>query len=90
MARKGVTINMETLKNGMVLLEREEPPISGVKKYLRGNEFLMVNPFKKVKKTEGPKRAASISRRSKTRNKSKGKSKSPSRRRANSGNDDDF
>eukprot|EP00353_Schmidingerella_taraikaensis_P017067 CAMPEP_0185623862 /NCGR_PEP_ID=MMETSP0436-20130131/60180_1 /TAXON_ID=626734 ORGANISM="Favella taraikaensis, Strain Fe Narragansett Bay" /NCGR_SAMPLE_ID=MMETSP0436 /ASSEMBLY_ACC=CAM_ASM_000390 /LENGTH=37 /DNA_ID= /DNA_START= /DNA_END= /DNA_ORIENTATION= len=34
----------------MVLADREEPPMEGVKRYLRGDEFLMVNPYKKKKK----------------------------------------
>ena len=67
----------------MVLAEREEPPRDGEpKKYLRGDEFLMVNPFRKKKKKkdkkEAPKRSKSISK------KDKKSSKSPKKKRATS------
>lgn len=56
LSRKGVPVGVETLKRGMVLSEREEPPNGGPKKYLRGDEFLMKNPNKKVKKKKDDKK----------------------------------
>jgi len=59
----------------MVLAEREEPPRDGEpKKYLRGDEFLMVNPFRKKKKKKDKKEAP---KRSKSTSKKDKKSKSP-------------
>ena len=74
LARKGVPMNIDTLRRGMVLGEREEPANDGPKKYLRGDEFLMVNPYKKKKK---PKKEAARKSRSPLK---RGKSKSPSKK----------
>ena len=44
----------------MVLPEREEPVHDGPKKYLRGNEFLLKNPYPRKSKSKALKRAGSI------------------------------
>ena len=89
LARKGIQAPIETLKRGMVLAEREQPANEGPKKYLRGDEYLMVNPNKKSKKNKakGLKRAGSIKKTKKL-----GSPKSPKRgRRGTSvGSGDEF
>jgi len=47
LARSGLQMPLETIKRGMYLPEREPPATENPKKYLRGDEFLMENPFKK-------------------------------------------
>ena len=82
LARKGIHTSVDTLKNGLVLPDREEPPLDGKKKYLRGDEFLMKNPFPKTKKSKAAKgmgkRKASIRK----------ARKSPMKRTASPGSDD--
>ena len=64
--------------------EREAPAMEGnVKKYLRGNEFLMINPYKKPKKLK----KAGVKGRRKSISK-KNKSPSPKKKRRDSGSDD--
>ena len=87
LARKGVQAPIETLKRGMVLAEREKPAVEGPRKYLRGNEFLMVNPYKKPKKeSKSTKRRGSIKK--STRGGSP--SKSPRKKRVGSAGSDDM
>ena len=53
LARTGVSTDVEVVRRGIMLTDREE--FTGEKhgrKYLRGDEFLMVNPDKKPKKTK--------------------------------------
>lgn len=80
-------ITVETLKRGMVLSEREDPPNGGPKKYLRGDEFLMKNPHKKVKKKKDDKKKKGG--RSMSPKKARG-GKSPKRRVGSAGSDDAF
>jgi len=61
MARSGVATDVETLRRGMMLTEREKFTNDYSRKYLKGDEFLMVNPDKKPKKVS--KRRESIIRR---------------------------
>ena len=89
LARDGVMIDVDTLKRGMVLPEREDPPNEGPKRYLRGDEYLLKNPFKKKKKNKDSKkvRRGSI----KKAGRSGSPRKSPRRRRAGSaGSSDDM
>ena len=87
LARKGVQAPIETLKRGMVLPEREEPVYDGPKKYLKGNEYLMKNPFpKKSKGSKSLKRAGSI-KKAKKRGSSP-KSPKRGRRAASAGGDE--
>ena len=55
LARKGVQATVDTLKRGMVLPDRDNPETSDDRKYLRGDEFLMVNPHAKDKKSKSKK-----------------------------------
>lgn len=87
MARDGIKVDVDTLKRGMVLPEREEPPNEGPKKYLRGDEYLLKNPFRKKKNKDGKKtnRRGSI----KKAGRSQSPKKSPRRKRGNSMSSDD-
>ena len=88
LARRGVPTNIDTLRRGMVLAEREEPATDGPKKYLRGDEFLMNNPFKKKKnkKKEPLKKSRSPTKRGKSKSPSK---KSPRKKRVQSDEESD-
>ena len=49
LARKGIQAPIDTLKRGLVLPEREDQRYEDEKRYLRGDEFLLKNPYRKVK-----------------------------------------
>jgi len=85
-------MSLETIRRGLYLPAREAPATSEkTRKYLRGDEFLLKNPFKKPKKSKTKKGGGSPSRRKSMgkKNKSpKGRSKSPKKKRTDSASDD--
>ena len=83
LARSGVQAPIETLKRGMVLAEREEPTRDGQpKQYLKGNEFLLINPFKKSKKKKKDKKEAKRSKSVPKKEKGSKGAKSPKGKKA--------
>ena len=92
LARHNIRCPLETLKDGMFLPDREkpaeDPPEEGKKprrNYLKGDEFLMVNPYKKPKKSKAAKKGGSKRRGSPAK-----KTKSPAKKRKNSTGSDDI
>lgn len=54
LARDGVSKDINTLRRGIILNDRDEFLGLHEQKYLRGDEFLMENPYKKIKVKTGP------------------------------------
>ena len=79
LARSGVPSDVETLRRGMMLIDREALVNENSRKYLRGDEFLMENPNKKVKKS---KRRDSVNRRTGKSSTKKATSKGRSRKKS--------
>lgn len=84
LARKGVTLDIETMKRGIILADRDECAEKHEQKYLRGDEFLPVNPHKKekIEKTKSRRGARATTKRG-------GRSKSPSKKKKAKRDDDD-
>ena len=75
LARKGIQVPIDTLKRGLVLPEREDQRYEDEKRYLRGDEFLLKNPYRKVKlkmTTKKSKKRSGTTSKSPTKMKRKG------------------